>query len=538
MRDGSHKSESLGEQSGSRGNELVNSASKPLWAAETLLIFLLFLLHSGYLPPNVNEAHYLAKAKHFWDPAWCPNDFFLSTANAHWLFYFAFGWVGRFVSLPVMAWIGRAVVWTFQAFAWQRLSSALVSQRWISVLTAAWMVTLNQKYMMAGEWFIDGVEAKGFAFACMLLGLTNLAKGNWKRVWPWLGLAAGFHVLVGGWAVVCVAFAWLASPSPRPSFMKMVPSLCCGFILALPGLFPAAVLSNGHRNSADAAMIQVFHRLPHHLLITTWPTHFYLRFAGLVVGWAVMLLVTRKIRQDSRLQRAVLASLLLVGFGIAITYHFQDTPDRLQHAAMLLSVYWYRTADIFVPLGLAVMVGLVAARAATATSTRGAFLLLLLVIPPTLYFGQIALIRGCEGNAISRGDQKLPFAADWVEVCKWVANSEQVPSDALFLTPLTAQTFRWHANRGEAVCRKDMPQDSASLVPWWDRVRELHGKGEENGIDLWHDSLTEIAPNRLGELGEKYGAQFLITESSPALPFKRLGPVGKYYTVYDLQIAE
>lgn len=35
------------------------------WAlADVALIFLLFFLHAGWSPPDVNEAHYLAKAKH------------------------------------------------------------------------------------------------------------------------------------------------------------------------------------------------------------------------------------------------------------------------------------------------------------------------------------------------------------------------------------------------------------------------------------------------------------------------------------------
>ena len=46
------------------------------WLAilEIGLIFLLFFLYAGWLPPDVNEAHYLAKAKHYWQPQWCAGD--------------------------------------------------------------------------------------------------------------------------------------------------------------------------------------------------------------------------------------------------------------------------------------------------------------------------------------------------------------------------------------------------------------------------------------------------------------------------------
>ena len=55
------------------------------------MIFICFALVAGQLPPDVNESHYLTKAKHFWNPTWCPGDIFLGSSHAHWLFYFSHG---------------------------------------------------------------------------------------------------------------------------------------------------------------------------------------------------------------------------------------------------------------------------------------------------------------------------------------------------------------------------------------------------------------------------------------------------------------
>ena len=63
------------------------------WWWEAALITLMCYLKAGWLPPDVNEAHYLAKAKHFWQPDWCPADFFLNSPDAHTPFYVVFGWV-------------------------------------------------------------------------------------------------------------------------------------------------------------------------------------------------------------------------------------------------------------------------------------------------------------------------------------------------------------------------------------------------------------------------------------------------------------
>ena len=54
-----------------------------LAAFEVAWIFLIFFLFAGSLPPDVGESHYLVKAKHYWQPAWCAGDLFLESRDAH-----------------------------------------------------------------------------------------------------------------------------------------------------------------------------------------------------------------------------------------------------------------------------------------------------------------------------------------------------------------------------------------------------------------------------------------------------------------------
>ena len=90
-----------------------SSSSKPetdrqntVWRyLEMVLIFISFALLAGQLPPDVNESHYLTKAKHYWDPDWCPGDIFLGSSFAHWIFYVTTGWLTKLFSLSVVAWI-------------------------------------------------------------------------------------------------------------------------------------------------------------------------------------------------------------------------------------------------------------------------------------------------------------------------------------------------------------------------------------------------------------------------------------------------
>ena len=79
----------------------------------------------------MNEPNYLCKAVHYWNPAWAPHDFFLQTADTHWVFYFTFGWLSRWLQPTALAWLGRLLTWGLLAWAWRRLSFALVPRRWL-----------------------------------------------------------------------------------------------------------------------------------------------------------------------------------------------------------------------------------------------------------------------------------------------------------------------------------------------------------------------------------------------------------------------
>ena len=71
------------------------------------------------------------------------------------------------------------------------------------MLSAGAWVALVDHANFAGEWAVGGVEAKCFAYGFVLLGLAAIARGDWRTPWLWFGAASAFHVLVGGWAVLC-----------------------------------------------------------------------------------------------------------------------------------------------------------------------------------------------------------------------------------------------------------------------------------------------------------------------------------------------
>ena len=248
----------------------------PPWqtAAEVLAIVILFFLLGGGPVPEVNEAHYLAKAKHFWNPSWCPRDFFLNSADAHYVFYLTWGWLTQWFSLAATAWIGRLAAWLLLAIAWQRLSWSLVPRWGFALLSAGIWVALLQRFHMSGEWIVGGIEAKVPAYGFVLLGLADVVsaagreRGSGSARQPpstcsWEAGRSSWRCLPGS----------CSRARERPSVVAHGTRAVLGGVLSLPGLWPALNLTPQADDTTTAAAcgIYVFDRLRHHLLLSDFP---------------------------------------------------------------------------------------------------------------------------------------------------------------------------------------------------------------------------------------------------------------------------
>src|SRR5262245_4177505 len=135
---------------------------------------------------------------------------FLASANAHWIFYSIVGPLARILSLEQTAWAGRILVWGCLAFGWVRLVSRVASGSCLPVWSAAIFLALQGTGNLSGEWLIGGVEAKGFAYAALLLALAAAGSGAWIEAGIEAGVAISFHPVVGVWGAGALAAAQFA----------------------------------------------------------------------------------------------------------------------------------------------------------------------------------------------------------------------------------------------------------------------------------------------------------------------------------------
>jgi hypothetical protein len=497
----------------------TNQAAPWRWAAaECLLILLLCFLYAGWPAPAVNEAHYLAKAKHYWAPTWCAGDAFLESADVHVVFYWSFGWLTRLLPLPAVAWIGRFLTWGLLAWAWQRLSWAVVPQRWFSVLAAALLLLFSQRFNMAGEWVVGGVEAKGFAYVCVLLALESLLRQRWRVGWIWLGTATAFHVLVGGWSWVAAGCAWLSCRQLRPPLRRLAPGILVGLLLALIGLWPALMLNRGvsPELAREANCIYVYGRLSHHLLFHAFPREFILRQAVLLLiwlaaCWASPCQICRSALGQRPLRGFVGGAVAIALVGIAIDQSLLNYPEW---AAGLLRYYWFRLSDVLLPVGTALaLVDLIHGwRDSRPVLARWALATLIGCSGASLAITNLQrcsdLRPGADQQGLPTGDVRGrdTWAAyeEWRRACTWIA--QHTPADARFITPREQQTFKWYASRSEVCSWKDLPQDAAALVDWWQRHQEIYPRA------VIFRGLAAHGEAGLVELAHKYGAQYVLVD--------------------------
>lgn len=505
---------------------------------EVALIGAVFAAAGAWPVPDVNEPVYLTKARHAVDPTWAAGDFFLETPDAHGVFYRVFGPVAAALPLEQAAWIGRVAGWLAVAVGFWHVIVPLVNTSLGRLAAAAFFVLALRCTTMAGEWVIGGCEAKVFAWACVLGGLGEFLRGRPASAWLAMGCGAALHPIVGGWGMIALVPAWWLTRSGRPlSQLSRWPAVACmvgGLAAAAAGVMPVLWLSAGASpaEQAEAARIYVTERLGHHLLPRSFAEPLVARHVLAIAAWWLLA------RQVSRTPaRARLGAFTAVALGTSLAGFAIAAAESMAPAAVhgLLRFYWFRLADVMVPLALAA--------AAVAVLEDDAVCGRLVPVRPVVVRSIVALLLGADLAAQSAhwplpGRDRLPARADakldaaaWVDVCEWVRT--HAPADARFLTPRAAGSFTWRTNRPEVVSWKNSPQDARSLIEWRRRVVTVFSPTGRLG-DMGA-SVAALGPERMREVAATYGATHAIVPVlppwQPELPFERVY-ANAVYAVY------
>jgi hypothetical protein len=463
--------------------------------------------------PGVNEPHYLCKAKHFRDGSWCTNDFFIASADVHCVFYTVMGPLTHLVSFDQSAWSGRILVQGLLAFGWVRLAQRLAPGSLATACSAAIFLALQATVNLSGEWLIGGVEAKGFAYAALLLAIAAACQESWIEAGIETGVAISFHPVVGGWGLVALAAAHFVGSASKHSVrvdshrlggptctwrtLVLSPILC--LVFSLPGLIPAFAMMAA-RPSVDNALladkIQVFSRLKHHLDPARFTTSGWWWYAGLLVAWLVLRRFTERSAAERFLTRFVLAT-LAVAVGGLVSGIWLRSPG-------LMKFYPFRLFDIFLPIAVALTVAGLFERLSRGIGSKRTTLARVAGCGVTV--AALGWSIGAPGRTRNPCHWPTETWTDFQEACLWIDGA--TPPDAVFLTPLYNVGFKWYAQRAEYVTWKDCPQDAVGILEWNRRTKR---------VKRWvpRRSKGGISPVALAEIQEQTEVGYILTIGPP-----------------------
>jgi hypothetical protein len=567
-------------------DESGRAAAVARWAVEIAVIAAIFAAAGAWPVPDVNEPVYLTKARHAVDPTWAAGDFFLETPDAHGVFYRVFGPLAAALPLDQAAWIGRIAGWLALAVGFRHVIGPLGATSLGRIAAAALFALALRCTTMAGEWVIGGCESKVFAWACVLGGLGELCRGRPASAWLAMGCGAALHPIVGGWGMIALVPTWWLTrmlpvcgdrrlgggtslvAGPRrlgPMLLELAPTpfaspqrlatttrrfdwmrysrvltaacLVGGLIAAAAGVVPVLGLSGGASavERAEAARIYVVERLGHHLLPRTFAEPLVARYVLAIVAWWLLSRQARRTPARTRLDTFTVVALCVSLTGLVIAAAEPFAPATVHG---LLRFYWFRLADVMVPLALVA--------AAVAVLEDDAACSRLVPVRPAAVRWIVALLLGADLAAQSahwplpgrdrlaaRADSKLDAAA-WVDVCQWVRSN--TPPEARFLTPRGAGSFTWRTDRPEVVSWKNSPQDARSLIEWRRRIVDVFSPTGRLG-DMGA-SVAALGPERIREVAAAYGATHAIVPTpaawQPELPFERVY-ANAGYAVYRIE---
>lgn len=349
--------------------------AKPFHLPVLLAVWGSFLLYSAVAAPvpAVNEPHYLCKAKHFWQPAWCANDFFLESTNAHTVFYSTVGALTNWFTLEQTAWAGRITALLILAVGWCACLGSFSNCPWFPLHVAWLFLALAACGNFSGEWLVGGVEGKVFSYGLLFAAVARLYTHRIVSAGALAGLAVAFHPVIGVWGLLSVAGAWLVehrlwrvrswgrATTGCGGIITKVSGLAALVMCSLPGLVPVFLLLAepvAAQTKFSANFIQVYYRLAHHLDPMRFLPRAYVCYALLLALWGILILRCRRSDSQRRFDLLVAAAVLFAVAGIIIGWGPRPAQLMTWYAqrAALLKFYPFRLADVLVPLAVAAAV--------------------------------------------------------------------------------------------------------------------------------------------------------------------------------------
>ncbi len=527
----------------SRVRGLLELSGKRSVFLSVFAILVLNLLLKNIL--GVNENVVLAEARHFGDPSWIPNDWFLNQYIGYRLLFNAmFGQAARALPLYILSIAGRILIYFIFAIVVDKIARTLKIHV-LFVIPAMVLFVLFQS-LVAREWMLGGLETKSFAYACALGALVALTHRRYRPMFLLTGLAASFHILVGIYAAFSLTVAMLLSfRSHRDNIREILLSSPLALMTAVPALYAVGqyLADSATVDSLRAATIYVIERNPHHTFPGAWTKPWAVRFSASCLLFAGILRFSRiPARRDFAAYG--LGSSLLFCAGLALyytgNYHW-------------LKLYWFRHPDVIIPfIGFFLAASLLSDPVTAETKnddTQAAGSFPPWVRAAALCVGIVLSVAGIGRSAYAFRDHlakivrsERPFYLAHLEpelrdALFWI--KANTPRDAVFLASPALDEFYISAERAMFVSFKHSPQTDSDNIEWYKRIQILNNGSEhrEDGfamVDDIDEAFYRLSPGAITSIARQYNLHYYLGKKGARLPFPAVYS-NSAYVLYTLK---
>jgi hypothetical protein len=474
-----------------------------------------------------NEADYLPSIRQAVDHAWLPNDWYLNlNISYRQVFDFIFGELVSKFGFVNGAYLGRLIAYLLVAIAIYIFFRTIHLRPLFGILVLLFF--LNHQSLAAGEWIVGGLETKTIAYAMAILSFSFFLRKRYFIGFALAGAAISFHVLVGGYALICILVASLLNKSWRTEWRLYLKNFWPFLITGILGIWAVIeqLIPQRGIDVIKAWNIYVYYRVPDHVMPFTWNTVPWRSDLALATGIFIIMYFMRSSKSARFVAAFALGSVSLFLIGLSI-YAIGDTP--------LLRFYWFRFPDVMVPFLSAVLIALLlndfADRRIIKKSLFQQFQLglqtLLRLLPPTIIILLVVMmVQQTYRLQTSYKDSLHNDQGTILPAFEWI--SKNTPKQAIFLVDPTESYFYIYAQRAMLVSWKHSPQSAGPILEWYKRI-ELCNRNANLAEGNSNDSAQEIQTNfykldqtQIQQIANLYGTNYYVGLADQQLTFQRV----------------
>ena len=505
------------------------------WQATVLTVFLSLRLLLGHnMDSSIwNEVDILPLAKHYADPSWVSQDWYLSQAGGYrFLFELTFGWLIVNFGFLATSILGRLCCYSLVAIGLVLIGQQLrLSLPFLLLATVFFAGQGVGQGASAGEWIVGSLEAKAVAYGLILIAIALMLAGRYLGMAFLLGLATSFHVLVGGWAFLTTLGWFCLRPSTRLSKLREIyPLLLLLYVAASAVAIPSVVqqFASTPESAIAPSYIYVFLRLSHHLNPFAWRWLWIKLIISLLLFGAAIVRIKRQANfqgwSETDFARSGLAEFALVSLipwvcGLAIA-PFDAQGQWLQY-------YPFRFADVIVPLTTCLLIACVLEHRSQAEKRLKSLVCIVLLV---IFGAQTALFAQDLLALQQFPSQQQNVDPQWKVMSEWIRF--HTPKDAIVVShPIELANFTWLTERSTIAKFKLFPQTQDQILEQYKRLNDLSGnylaayvKGgkvnKRETIQVLSAGFEQLSTSQAEALMNKYGASFFLTNVKNHLNFE------------------